>query len=255
MIYDAFSTDYDRFVNWQGRLAAEMPFLESQLRKAGARSVLDTACGTGMHAIAMAKLGFKVAGADVSQGMIERSRMNAEACGVQIQFEAAGFGELQRIFDGQAFDAIICLGNSLPHVLSPEALSAALKDFAACLKPGGLVMIQNRNFDAVMQKRERWMEPQSAKEGQAEWLFLRFYDYDSNGLLTFHVVTLKRDGESAWSQYDMATRLRPLLHDDMTSALESSGFETVVSFGDMTGTPFDAQTSSNLVMTARLPKK
>ena len=30
-MYDDFSEDYDRFVNWSGRLAYEMPFLEATL--------------------------------------------------------------------------------------------------------------------------------------------------------------------------------------------------------------------------------
>lgn len=255
MIYDAFSEDYDHFVNWQSRLAVEMPFLESQLRKTGVHRVLDAACGTGMHAIALAKLGFEVAGADVSQGMVEHARSNAQESGVKIQFETAGFEELNRTFGSQTFEAIICLGNSLPHVLAPQALSASLKNFADCLKPGGLVLIQSRNFDAVMSTRERWMEPQSAKEGQTEWLFLRFYDFDPDGLLTFHVVILRREGENAWSQADMATRLRPILHDQMKSALHETGFEEIVCFGDMNGTPFNAKTSGNLVVTARLPVK
>jgi len=138
MIYDDFSIDYDRFVNWQGRLALEMPFLENKLKKAGVKRVLDTACGTGMHDIALAHRGFKLAGADVSQGMIKRARINAEASETDIRFEAAGFGEMQPIFGSQAFEAVICLGNSLPHLLTTESLTAALKDFVACLTPGGL---------------------------------------------------------------------------------------------------------------------
>ena len=31
-MYNAFSVNYDRFVNWQERLAFELPFLESQLQ-------------------------------------------------------------------------------------------------------------------------------------------------------------------------------------------------------------------------------
>jgi glycine/sarcosine N-methyltransferase len=252
MLYDAFSTDYDRFVNWPGRLAVEMPFLEKRLKEVEAQRVLDAACGTGMHAIALARLGFEVAGADLSAGMIARARANLEATEAHVQFEQAGFGELRRAYGGQSFDAVLCLGNSLPHLLTPGQLSAALTDFADCLKPGGLVLIQNRNFDAVMKKRERWMEPQTARAGQSEWVFLRSYDFDEDGLLTFNVVTLRREGANAWKQSVMATRLRPLLLDEMKSTLEAAGFESVTSFGDMAGAPFDAVTSGNLVMTARL---
>jgi len=197
-MYDGFSADYDRFVDWPGRLAAELPFVERELRAAEAHRVLDAACGTGMHAIALAQRGFRLTGADLSAGMIERARANAAAAGVGVRFEVAGFGHLARVFDGHtprsegtvgerspgagaAFDALLCLGNSLPHVLTPEALEETLADFAACLRPGGLLLIQNRNFDAVLARGQRWMEPQSHREGESEWLFLRFYDFEPGG--------------------------------------------------------------------------
>jgi glycine/sarcosine N-methyltransferase len=255
MLYDSFSTDYDRFVNWPGRLAVEMPFLVSRLKEAVVQRVLDAACGTGMHAIALARLGFEVTGADLSAGMIERAGVNAEAADTHVQFNQAGFGELRCTFGGQGFDAVLCLGNSLPHLLTPGQLSAALADFADCLKPGGMLLIQNRNFDAVMKKRERWMEPQTAREGQDEWLFLRFYDYETDGSISFNVVTLHREGISAWTQSVMATHLRPLILDELRLILETAGFESVSCFGDMTGAPFDVVTSGNLVMTARLTSK
>jgi hypothetical protein len=37
------------------------------------------------------------------------------------------------------------------------------------------LLIQNRNFDGVLARQERWMEPQAHREGETEWLFLRFY--------------------------------------------------------------------------------
>ena len=77
-MYDQFSSDYDRFVNWPNRLVVEMPFIERQLQAialeaAGPARVLDAACGTGVHAIALAQRGYRVAGADLSAGMIERA--------------------------------------------------------------------------------------------------------------------------------------------------------------------------------------
>ena len=191
-MYDTFSSDYDRFVNWPARLAAELPWLEQQLQSAPRRSeaaigVLDAACGTGMHAIALAQKGYAAAGADLSAAMVERARLNATAAGVQARFEAAGFGTLAQTFGKEAFDAVLCLGNSLPHVLSLAELAAAVEDFAACLRPGGLLIVQNRNFDAVMAKQERWMGPQAHQEGVEERIFVRFYDFDPDGLINFNI--------------------------------------------------------------------
>ena len=249
-MYDDFSVDYDRFVDWPGRLAVELPFIERELEAAAARRVLDVACGTGKHAIALARRGYEVAGADFSAGMIERARANAMVAEVDVRFEAAGFGELNAQV-GAGFDGLLCLGNSLPHLLTPADLAAALADFAACLRPGGLLLIQNRNFDAVLAQGERWMGPQAHQEGEREWLFVRFYDFEPDGWLTFNLVTLQRGGAGAWSQRVVTTQLRPLAQGDLTALLAEAGFGAITCYGDMSGAPFDSETSGNLIVTAR----
>ena len=258
-MYDDFSADYDRFVDWPARLAAELPFIERELQAVGAHRVLDAACGTGMHAIALAQKGYEIVGADLSAGMIEQARANAKdagpvlsgAEGMDVRFETAGFGELARTFVPGNFDALLCLGNSLTHLLTPESLTAALADFAACLRPGGLLLIQNRNFDAVMARGERWMGPQAYREGETEWLFVRFYDFQPDGKLTFNLATLRREKAGAWAQHITSTRLYPLRREELTAAVAEAGFDHVVCYGDMTGALFDANRSPNLVMIAR----
>jgi ubiquinone/menaquinone biosynthesis C-methylase UbiE len=57
-MYDAFSADYDRFVVRASRLEYELPFIERRggIERSGHPvRVLDTACGTGMHALALAQ--------------------------------------------------------------------------------------------------------------------------------------------------------------------------------------------------------
>ncbi len=269
-MYDSFSVDYDRFVDWEARLAAEMPFLEPLLRAVGAHRVLDAACGTGMHAIALAERGYQVVGTDFSERMIERARTNAvqarrTAAAVPagtVRFLPAGFGHLAEALgigprrspigqlDTSRFDAVLCLGNSLPHVLTPGALAATLADFAYCLQPGGVVLVQNRNFDAVLAETDRWMGPQSHRDGANEWLFLRFYDFDPDGLITFNIVRLMREGHGDWTQHVSATRLWPLTEPELVPALERTGFASLTTYGDMQGSPFDPQTSPNLVIAA-----
>jgi glycine/sarcosine N-methyltransferase len=249
-MYDDFSIDYDRFVNWPERLSAELPFIERQLEAVQARRVLDAACGTGQHAIALAGRGYELAGADLSAGMIERAQSNATAAGVKVRWQAAGFGELRSEL-GNDFDAVLCLGNSLPHVLTVDDLSVTLSDFAACLRPGGLLLIQNRNFDRVLAGQERWMQSQAHREGQQEWLFLRFYDFQPQGTLLFTVVTLYRDGTDEWAQREVSTHLWPQQQHEVTAALDAAGYDNITCYGDMSGAPFDAKESPNLVVRAQ----
>jgi glycine/sarcosine N-methyltransferase len=250
-MYDDFSSDYDRFMDWSARLAAELPFIERELRAVGARRVLDAACGTGMHAIALAQRGCAVVGTDLSAGMVEQAQANAATAGVDARFEVAGFGELgARV--GTGFDAVLCLGNSLPHLLTPDELAAGLADFGACLRPGGLLLIQNRNFDAILAHRQRWMALQSRwEDGDKEWVFLRFYDFEPDGRLTFNLVTLRREGVEAWHQQVASTRLWPLRRDELTAALEIAGFGEVGWWGDMEGAVLDVDRSPNLVVRVR----
>ncbi len=254
-MYETLSADYDRFVNWENRLAYEMPFIEEQVNqltvgKSRQLDILDSACGTGMHAIALALLGHRVSGADLFPQMVEKSRQNATKTGVAIRFETAGFGQMSAMFGGGKFDLVLCLGNSLPHLLSAAELTAALRDFAACLRPGGMVLIQNRNFDAVMQHRERWMEPQVYREGDNEWIFQRFYDFQDDGLIQFNIVTLKNDSGKGWRSSVASTRLRPQLHMEMEMALVEAGFERVYAYGSMADDKFLPGSSGNLVLTA-----
>ncbi len=253
-MYDAFSDDYDRFVNWPNRLAFELPFLEQRLQASGARRVLDAACGTGQHAVALAQRGYAAAGADLSAPMIAHARQVAAAAGVAIPFQAVGFGQLAPAFAASPlfpFDALLCLGNSLPHLLTAPLLTAALEDFAACLRPGGLLILQNRNFDSLAASRERWMEPQAHREGQTERIFLRFYDYEPDGLINFNILTLKRQGDASWQQTVSAARLRPLLQAELVQALAAAGFDQIEWFGSLAGDPFNPAASGNLVAAAR----
>lgn len=246
-LYDALAADYDRFVDWKGRLAYELPFLERQFEGGGVRRVLDAACGTGHHAIALARRGYQVVGADLSAAMVERARENARAAGVDVAFYVAALGELEEL--GGTFDAVLCLGNSLPHLLTASAVAGALADFAAVLRPGGLLVVQNRNFDRVWVDRERFMAPQWHQEPGGEWIFLRFYDFHEE-TVTFHMIRLRR-AEEGWSQEVDSTELRPILGEELAGALSAAGFDGVAFYGGYDGSAFDAARSGDLIAVAR----
>jgi SAM-dependent methyltransferase len=248
-LYDDLSADYDRFVNWPARLASELPFIERELRQIDARRVLDAACGTGMHALSLAERGYAVSGADLSEGMIAKARTNARERAADASFEVAGFGELFGRL-GSGFDAVVCLGNSLPHVLNVAELEAALSDMAACLRSDGLLLIQNRNFDRVLDRCERWMDPQAHRESGQEWLFLRFYDFHPKDRLTFNLITLHR-AAGRWQQHAAAAELWAVRRDQLVATLGQTGFDRIACFGNMGGEVFSPECSPNLVIVAR----
>ncbi|MDX9850827.1 MAG: methyltransferase domain-containing protein [Anaerolineaceae bacterium] len=257
-MYNTFSEDYDRFVNWDSRLAYEMPFIEKQINllqgsKNRPLDILDSACGTGMHAIQLASAGHQVSAADLFPQMIAKARQNASNAGVPVNFQTAGLGNMAETFGTAQFDLLLCLGNSLPHLITAQELLETLQDFTDVLRPGGMLFIQNRNFDAVMQRQERWMEPQLYQEGGAEWIFQRFYDFLPNGLIRFNIATLHHKLDSDWQSGVTSTILRPQMSAELEQQLQQVGFEEIRTFGSMQGEAFSPASSGNLIITAIKP--
>jgi SAM-dependent methyltransferase len=246
-LYDDMGADYDRFVDWESRLAFELPALDRLLAQHGARRVLDAACGTGKHAIALAQRGYQLVGADLSAAMVARARENAAAAGAEVPFVRAGLGELAQAFTGP-FDAVLCLGHSLPHLLSAEAVTAALRDFAQVLRPAGLLLLQNRNDERLLAQGQRFLPVSVHREGEEEWLFLRFLDLDPQRI-SFHMVTLHRDA-AGWHQRVSTTAHRPIARAELVRGLQNVGFGDIAFYGSWNLEPFDAANSGDLVTIA-----
>ena len=247
--YDRLARVFDIMTDWESRLAHEMPFIQRTLDRYKFRSVLDTACGTGWHSIALAQRGYTAAGCDASPAMIEKARANAGQAHVSVHFEVADFTQINKF--PAAFDAIFCLGNSLPHLLSQEALVDALRNMRARLHSGGVLILHNLNYDLRLQKRPRFF----SANGNADTLVWRFADYGPE-FITFHTALFEREAENtsrgaaSWSVVVNSTLQRPLLAKDLDEALTRAGFGDIEHFGGLDGSLFAKEKSADLVIVA-----
>jgi glycine/sarcosine N-methyltransferase len=249
--YDELGSSYDTMVSWAGRLEREELFFRSVFDTHGVRRVLDAACGTGMHAVAFALQGRTAAGADISPVMIAQAQANARRAGVDVQWKVAGFGGLSRLFE-QPFDAVTCLGNSLPHIPDDEALASALSDFARLLRPGGLLVIQDRNYDRVLASPGRSVHLNAREEPDGETLFVRMTEPRGGDAVDFSILTLRKRA-GAWSADLASTPLRAITRADMEKALARAGFTAVEVYGDYSRAAYGAPKSGDLVVVARMP--
>ena len=252
--YDALAPMFDVMTDWDARLAAEGPFLQAQLDAVGARRVLDAACGSGGHALWLARQGYEVAGADVSPVMIDLARQKASAARLEVELFVTDLANLQpaNLERATPYDAVLCLGNSLPHLLTQADLVAALRSMAGVLRPGGLLLLQNLNYDLRWQKQPRWFAAQRGELDGQPVLVWRFADYDvPAGRIDFHIA-LFRQGESGWKVDVHTTPQRPLFQVDLLAALAEAGFGEAQTYARMTAPsePFDAEKSGDLVVVA-----
>jgi glycine/sarcosine N-methyltransferase len=262
--YDALAPMFDVMTDWDARLRTEGPFLRAVLEEAGARAVLDAACGSGGHALALRGWGYVAAGADVSPVMIDMARRKAGEAGLDVPFavtDLAGLADLaadsrdddalgvQRL---APYDAVLCLGNSLPHLLTQSDLVKALAGMAALLKPGGLLLLQNLNYDLRWQKQPRWFAAQGGQLDGREVLVWRFADYDESlGHIAFH-ITLFTKNEGGWQVAVHTTSHRPLFRSDLFAALVEAGYDHPRALARMSwpAEPYDPNTSGDLVVLA-----
>jgi len=262
--YDRQAALYELMNDWPARLSFEQPFIRRTLEQAHAQTVLDGACGGGHHAIALAREGYAVSGADISAGMIELARRNAAQANVPIRFEQVGFADMGAGF-GETFDAVLCLGNSLPHALTEADQLAALAAMRGRLNSGGILVLQNLNYDLRWRNRPRFFALNPVILDGRTTLVWRLADYHdpgtrvagihglcpAPGLITFHIATIKQDDAGQWQASVKSTLQRPLFVADLTHWLKAVGFQDIQLFGGMEGGTFDADSSPDLVILAK----
>jgi glycine/sarcosine N-methyltransferase len=245
-LYDEFSESYDVMVSWGERLKREEPFFRWVFDEVGARRLLDVGTATGGHAIHFAGMGLEVVAVDPSAEMVRIAReRSASVPGVR--FLEAGFGQLQERVGGE-FDVVTCLGNTLPHAVTREELDRALSDMAAMLRPGGVLVVQQLNYDRIMAEQRRFLGVSSGTRDGTEHLFFRFYDFD-DVRLTFNVVTLKR-GPEGWGFQVGSTPLRAIRQGELAEALAGAGFGWVQWYASYDRGAFDPASSNDLVLVA-----
>ncbi|RDH43913.1 class I SAM-dependent methyltransferase [Zooshikella ganghwensis] len=146
---DDFVDKWDEIIDWRRRQESEGSFFIKALHNYGVKRVLDVATGTGFHSIQLLNAGFDVVSVDGSANMLTKAYKNAKQYGAQIKTAQADWRWLSRIIH-EKFDAIICLGNSFTHLFTEIDQKKSLTEFYYCLKNNGILIIDQRNYDAIL---------------------------------------------------------------------------------------------------------
>ena len=140
-----FSEWYDASINWDGRLQREIPILTDVLGPPRKGGLVDAGCGSGRHVCALAELGYRVVGIDLSEEMLEVARRRAQEASADVTFVLSDYATMHERIGG-GFDGLFCLANSLPAAGTAEGVSKALDQFARCLRTGGRFCLEVLNF-------------------------------------------------------------------------------------------------------------
>jgi glycine/sarcosine N-methyltransferase len=203
---------WEDFVNPSERIQTLGPFLEHVLGDPASGSVLDAAAGIGSDARWLTDRGYDVTLNEIEPVYRELIKRRFGTRGVRLH--PADWRELPQHFSAW-FDSVLVLGNSLCLLGSPDEQSRAIRAFMSVLKPGGQLVIDERNFD-------HFWSPEMVE--RIERNPIRNFPYGGRALYCGEKVkgcpkTLSED-EVVFRYYesDKAFEDRMHLHEDLTDA-------------------------------------
>lgn len=137
-LFANFADTYDKECFTQGT-PGEVDFVERELGFDRNKRILDIACGTGRHAVELAKRGYPVVGFDLSEGQLRSARAKAEAAGVAVDFQRRDATEPH--FHAEFDAALMFCEGAFPLMETDEQNYAILAHAANALRGGGKLML------------------------------------------------------------------------------------------------------------------
>jgi SAM-dependent methyltransferase len=243
--------DYRRLIAWPARIERERPLFERVFSAAPQKSLLDLGCGTGEHARFFASLGFRVLGVDASESMLEKAREieNPES----VSFALGDMTRLDDVVPGK-WGGALCIGNALPHLkesIDLERFASGLHDH---LLPDAPVLLQILNYDRIISRNERYLPVNVRPHEDGEIVFLRLMSPRPDGSVLFFPTTLLLTEDEEEPLRVISSKRVPIRgwrSAELRSAMERGGFSDIQLLGDVEGNPFEAETSSDIFLTAR----
>jgi SAM-dependent methyltransferase len=237
-VFEDLAFIYDQAIDWEQRLARELPFLTKLIQDQPKARILDLACGSGRHAVALASHGYDVTGLDLSPQMIEAAKYHAKEKGVSVQFSVADMREVRELLEGP-FDLVICLGNSLALLPTLSDLQQTLTNVHQLLTESGSFVSQILNFEEIRQTGFRFFPLKSGRTKNGEEVVFE----GSIHLVFLGVMRTESGWQSKLNSHQVLQLDKPIFE----SSLLEAGFNQIVFYQDYIEHPFNPQQSRNLI--------
>ncbi len=204
--------------------------------------VLDIATGTGNYAIEFAKNNYNVTAIDLDSEMIEALKKKSANQTFKLDPKTMNMLDLNAL-DGDGYDGVFCIGNSLVHLQTIEDITHACEEIYKRLKTGGSMVVQIVNYDRIIEQDVRDLPLINRSDQGVK--FIRKYDL-VDGMIHFKTRLIIKDVDT----YDNEITLYPLRSKVFTDLLKTIGFSEIELFGGFDGKAFD-DNSFPLIVSAK----
>jgi SAM-dependent methyltransferase len=138
------------------QIAREVHFIEESLGVEEGGALLDLACGTGRHAVQLARRGYEVVGFDLSLAMLARAGEDAQEREAKLNFVQ---GDMRDMTFEEQFDGVYCWNTSFGY-FEEDKNAQVIDRVHRALKGGGLFLLDvvNRDFLVRQSPSLAWFE-------------------------------------------------------------------------------------------------
>ncbi|MFB3764909.1 MAG: class I SAM-dependent methyltransferase [Methanotrichaceae archaeon] len=204
----------------------EASFIDQCIKKYGigsSKRLLELACGTGSHAFALERLGYKVTATDYSEDMLNCARLKAAKISSSVDFQCQDMRKLD--LPDKRFDVAICLFDSIGYVATNEALKNVFEGVYKRLRDGGLFIFEFWHAAAMLcgydpLRIRRWQTP------NGEILRISETSLESArqlAIVAYTIYELRKDG--TYSCVEETQINRYFLMQEMAGFLSFSSFK------------------------------
>ena len=222
--YTSLAASYDRLTN-DVPYAQILDFLEALLQAEGSHpeTVLDLACGTGSMSILLAKKGYRVIGADMSEDMLTEAQSKADALEGNRPFFIRQRMEKLRL--PEPVDCVVCCLDSLNYITDPALCKKAIERAYRALKPGGIFL-----FDVNTPEKLRAMDGQVFLDEDDDVFCVWRGEYEDR-VCRYGIDLFSRDGEHWLRSFEEHLEYA-YTPGELTEYLHDAGFGKVRIYGD-----------------------
>ena len=225
-LFENYGKKYDDECFTQGT-AGECDFIEKEINFDKSLKILDIGCGTGRHALELAKRGYTVTGIDLSESQLERAREKAIAMDLHVDFQKHDARRLP--FKGEFDLAIMICEGAFPLMETDEMNYEILRNADAALKPGGKLVFTTLNglfpfFHSIEKFCASCSEEGNAAYGKNSFDLLSFRDFNTTSF---------EDDDG--NKKELECNERYYVPPEITWLLKSLGFDKIDIFGARLG--------------------
>jgi SAM-dependent methyltransferase len=130
----------------------------------------DLGCGSGFQAVALAELGFTVTALDLSAELL--AELDGAKGSLPIETHRADLRDARTVVE-PGIELAVCMGDTLTHLPSKDAVATLFADIRSLLAPGGALVLSYRDLSAELTGTDRFL-PVRADDDRIMTCFLEY---------------------------------------------------------------------------------